>query len=221
MASELRSHFIDPVVGAYAVEHSSPRDPLQRELVEVTRATAGPAAGMQLGQDQAVLLEILARSLGARSAIELGTFTGYSSLAIVRGMGPEGRLLCCDASEEWTALAREFWKRAGVEQQVELRLGPAIETLRSLEAGRRFDLAFVDADKGGYADYYEEIVPRLRRGGLLVADNTLQDGRVADEQHQDESAVGIRRFNDRAVSDERVRVVVLPVGDGISIIQRL
>ncbi len=153
--------------------------------------------------------------------MEVGTFTGYSALAVARGMGPEGRLLCCDVSEEWTAIAREYWERAGVADRIELRLGPAIDTLRSLPVEEEFDLAFVDADKTGYVAYYEEIVPRLRRGGLLLADNTLQGGRVLDADADDESTVAIRSFNDRVAGDRRMRVVLLPIGDGVSFIQKI
>lgn len=176
---------------------------------------------MQIGDDQAVLMEIIARSMGARRAVEVGTFTGYSALALARGMGPEGRLLCCDVNEKWTAIAREYWERAGVSDRIELRLGPAIETLRALPRGEQFDLAFLDADKTGYLVYYQEIVPRLRRGGLLLADNTLQGGDVLDARADDESAVAIGVFNDTVAADPRVRVVLLPIGDGVTFLQKL
>jgi caffeoyl-CoA O-methyltransferase len=176
---------------------------------------------MQIGDDQAVLMEIIARAMGARRAVEVGTFTGYSALAVVRGMGPDGRLLCCDVSEEWTAIAREYWERAGVSDQIELRLGPALDTLRSLPPGEQFDLAFVDADKPGYLAYYEEIVPRLRHGGLLLADNTLQGGRVLDAGADDESTAAIRVFNDTVTADRRTREVLLPIGDGVTFLQKI
>jgi len=176
---------------------------------------------MQIGDDQAVLMEIIARAMGARRALEVGTFTGYSALAVARGMGPEGRLLCCDVSEEWTDIAREHWERAGVADRIELRLGPAIDTLQALPLEEQFDLAFVDADKTGYLAYYEEIVPRLRLGGLLLADNTLQGGRVFEDAADDEATVAIRRFNDKVVADPEVRAVLLPIGDGVTFIQKL
>jgi caffeoyl-CoA O-methyltransferase len=177
-------------------------------------------AMMQIGDDQAVLMELIARAMGARNAIEIGTFTGYSSLAVARGMGPEGRLLCCDVSEEWTSVARDFWDRAGVADRIELRLGPALDTLRSLPREEQFDLAFVDADKTGYAGYYEELIPRMRRGGLILVDNTLQGGRVVDESADDDNTVAIRRFNDDVLADQRVRLVLLPIGDGVTVIQK-
>jgi caffeoyl-CoA O-methyltransferase len=221
MASRSRSSFIDDAVVDYASAHSTGPDGVQVALQEVTRERTGRAAGMQIGDDQAVLMEIIARAIGATAALEVGTFTGYSALAVARGMGPGGRLLCCDVSEEWTAIAREYWEKAGVADRIELRIGPAIETLRSLPATEQFDLAFVDADKTGYPAYYEEIVPRLRPGGLLLADNTLQGGRVLDPQIKDESVTAIRSFNDHATQDPRVRVVMIPIGDGVTFIQKL
>jgi caffeoyl-CoA O-methyltransferase len=176
---------------------------------------------MQIGDDQAILMEIIARAMGARRAVEVGTFTGYSALAVARGMGPDGRLLCCDVNREWTAVAREYWERAGVSDRIELRLGPAIDTLRALPREEQFDLAFLDADKTGYPAYYQEIVPRLRRGGLLLADNTLQGGSVLDARAGDASTVAIRMFNDTVAADPRVRTVLLPIGDGVTFLQKL
>ncbi|HZQ79141.1 MAG TPA: class I SAM-dependent methyltransferase [Acidimicrobiia bacterium] len=216
-----RSRFIDGAVADYALDHSSGPDAVALELQRVTAERTGDRAGMQIGDDQAVLLEILARATGARRAVEIGTFTGYSSLALARGLGPEGRLLCCDVSEEWTAIAREHWEKAGLADRIELRLGPALETLRSLPAGETFDLAFVDADKTGYPDYYEELLPRLRPGGLLLVDNTLWGGAVLDEKDETDDTVAIRAFNDRIAADPRVRVVLLPIGDGVTVVQRL
>ena len=221
MVTRSRSRFIDGAVVEYAAAHSNGPDEVQVALQEVTRERTGRAAGMQIGDDQAVLMEIIARAIGATAALEIGTFTGYSALAVARGMGPGGRLLCCDVSEEWTAIARQYWKEAGVDDRIELRIGPAIETLRSLPSAAQFDLAFVDADKTGYPAYYEEIVPRLRPGGLLLADNTLQGGQVLNPDTDDESVRAIRAFNDRVVADGRVRVVMIPIGDGVTFIQRL
>jgi caffeoyl-CoA O-methyltransferase len=136
-------------------------------------------------------------------------------------MGPEGRLLCCDVSEEWTAIAREHWAKEGVADRIDLRLGPALDTLRALPREERFDLAFVDADKEGYLGYYEEILPRLRTGGVLLADNTLWGGRVLDPEVTDADTVAIRAFNDALVADDRVAVVVLTLGDGVTLAQKL
>jgi caffeoyl-CoA O-methyltransferase len=218
--SRSRSWYVDPKIGEYSTEHSTAPDELQIELQRVTEDKTGPMAMMQIGDDQAVLMELIARAMNARNAIEIGTFTGYSSLAVARGMGPDGRLLCCDVSEEWTSVARDFWDRAGVADRIELRLGPAVDTLRSLPRDEQFDFAFVDADKTGYSDYYEELIPRMRGGGLILVDNTLQGGRVVDESADDDNTVAIRRFNDDVLADPRVRLVLLPIGDGVTVIQK-
>ncbi|MEX1008353.1 MAG: class I SAM-dependent methyltransferase [Acidimicrobiia bacterium] len=221
MESRRRSRFTDEEIDAYAAAHSAGPDEVQRELQEITAERTGPAARMQIGDDQAVLMEMIVRAMGARRAVEIGTFTGYSALAVARGMGPEGRLLCCDVSEEWTAIAREAWERAGVADRIELRIGPGIETLRGLAREEQFDFAFIDADKPGYPGYYEEILPRLRQGGLVLIDNVLQNGRVIDESATDENVEAIRALNDTIVGDPRVRVVLLPIGDGVSVVQKV
>jgi caffeoyl-CoA O-methyltransferase len=221
---DTRSRFIEPDIAAYASAHTTSADDLQRELQARTEKETGGAAGMQIGNDQAVLMELVARAMSARRAVEIGTFTGYSALAVARGMGPEGRLLCCDVSEEWTQIARDAWAKAGVADRIELRIGPAIDTLRALDSSEQFDLAFVDADKVGYPDYYEELVPRMRVGGLILADNTLQGGAVVDDAARGhrgtEEVAAIRAFNDRVAADPRVAVVLLPIGDGVSFIQK-
>ena len=221
MTARSRSRFVDDAIVAYAGTHSTGPDEVQLELEHVTAARTGGFAGMQIGVDQAVLMETIVRAMGAKSAIEVGTFTGYSALAVARGMGPEGRLLCLDISDEWTSIGRPSWERAGVADRIELVIGPAIDTLRALPADRRFDFAFVDADKSGYKDYYEELIPRLRSGGLLLADNVLWSGAVLDDSDQSADTVALRAFNDAVVQDDRVHVVMLPVGDGVSVIQKL
>jgi caffeoyl-CoA O-methyltransferase len=220
MTPRSRSKFIDPAVAEYALDHSSRADETQVALQRVTADQTGQAAGMQIGDDQAVLLEILARAIGARRAVEVGTFTGYSSLALARGMGPQGRLLCLDVSEEWTAIARAHWEQAGVADRIELRIGPALDTLRELPPVL-FDLAFIDADKANYGAYYDELLPRIRPGGLLMVDNTLWNGAVLDEKDDSDDTVAIRAVNERIAADPRVRVVLLPIGDGLTIAQRL
>jgi predicted O-methyltransferase YrrM len=220
-AARRRSQFIDPVIDEYAAAHSTPPDAHQLELQRVTQEKTGRAAGMQIGDDQAVLTEMLVRAMGARRAVEIGTFTGYSALAVARGLGPGGRLLCCDVSEEWTSIARGAWQKAGVADRIELRVGPGLETLRSLPVGEQFDFAFIDADKTGYAQYYEEVLTRLRPGGLILLDNMLQGGHVADDLVNDESVAAIRSLNDAIAADPRVKVVLIPVGDGVSFVQKL
>jgi caffeoyl-CoA O-methyltransferase len=216
-----RSRFIDPAIDEYAATHSTGPDVRQLELQRVTQKKTGPAAGMQIGDDQAVLMEMLVRAMGAKRAVEVGTFTGYSALAVARGLGPDGQLLCCDVSEEWTAIARAAWEEAGVADRIELRIGPGLETLRPLPLGEQFDFAFIDADKTGYAHYYEEILIRLRPGGLILLDNMLQGGRVLDEDVHDDNVAAIRSINDAIVGDPRVRVVLVPLGDGVSFVQKL
>jgi caffeoyl-CoA O-methyltransferase len=166
-------------------------------------------------------MEMLVRAMGATRAVEIGTFTGYSALAVARGLGPGGRLLCCDISQEWTSIARAAWQRAGVADRIELRLGPALETLRALPPGAQFDFAFIDADKPGYPQYYQEVLSRLRPGGLMLLDNTLQDGRVVGDLAGDADVEAIRSVNDTIAADPRVQVVLLPIGDGVTIVQKL
>ena len=204
----------------YLIAHGSPPDDIERRLIEET-AALGAIARMQIAPEQGALLRILTRVIGATRAVEVGTFTGYSALCIARGLRPEGRLLCCDVSDEWTKIGRRHWEAAGVADRIELRLGPALDTLKSLPPGEVFDLAFIDADKTGYPGYYEEILLRTRPGGLILIDNVLQGGRVIDESQTDESVVAIRDLNDAIVKDERVRVVLLPIGDGVSVVQKI
>lgn len=204
----------------YLLAHSTQPDELARELRTETHAALGRQAGMQIGSDQAAFLTMLAQLVGARHAVEVGTFTGYSSLAIARGLAPGGSLLCCDVSEEFTAIARRYWERAGVADRIELRIAPAIETLRALPAEPYLDLSFIDADKEGYVDYWEALVPRTRPGGLVVVDNTLWSGRVIVDAEQGESVRAIRALNDRAADDDRVDIVLLPLGDGVTVARK-
>jgi caffeoyl-CoA O-methyltransferase len=176
---------------------------------------------MQIGPDQGTFMRLLGQITGAVSALEVGTFTGYSSICIARGLAEGGRLLCCDVDEEFTAVAREYWKRAGLDGVIELRIGPAADTLRALPADTQFDLAFIDADKTGYVGYWELILPLIRPGGLILADNTLSSGRVADPGAGGDNVRAIRQFNDLVRADERVEVVLLPVGDGLTLARKL
>lgn len=212
-----RSFLLDEALHAYVTGHAPAPDPVLQGLIERTEVL-GAVSGMQVGPDQAALLTMLTQLTGASRAVEVGTFTGASALSIARGLAPGGSLLCCDVSEEWTALARAAWAEAGVDDRIELRIAPAVETLRALPPDPVIDLAFVDADKVGYLDYYEELVPRLRPGGLLIADNTLWGGLVV--AGDDESAVALRAYNDRAASDDRVTTVLLTVADGLTVSRR-
>jgi caffeoyl-CoA O-methyltransferase len=206
---------VNAAVNDYVLAHSEPADAVLRDLAEETRRDLADRAVMQISHDEGELLTMLVRLVGARQAVEVGTFTGYSSICIARGLVDDGRLLCCDVSEEWTSIARRYWERAGVADRIELRIAPALETLRALPTGRQLDFAFIDADKTGYAAYFEEIVPRVRPGGLVVLDNMLRDGRVLDPQNDDDRAIDA--LNDALLADERVDVVLLPVRDGVSL----
>jgi caffeoyl-CoA O-methyltransferase len=210
---------LDAGLYAYLDAHRTADDEILRELAQET-ARLGERAGMQIAPDQGTLLRLLVAACGARRALEIGTFTGYSAICIARGLAPGGRLLCCDVSEEWTAVARRYWKRAGLDDRIELRLAPAAETLRALPSEPRFDFAFIDADKPGYAAYWELVLERLRPGGLIAADNVLWDGDVIRPEAQDEDTAAIRRFNDLVSADSRVDSVMLPVADGLTLARK-
>ena len=217
---EYRAEAVHHDIAAYAAMHSTGPDDVQRALMAATAERTGEFSRMQIGGDQGVLMEILTRSVGARNAIEIGTFTGYSSMSIARGLGPDGRLICCDVSEEWTAIAREHWELAGITDRIDLRIAPALETIASLDTELTFDLAFIDADKSNYANYYEALLPKMRVGGLILVDNTLWSGQVLDATTTDVDTVALRAFNDMVVADDRVRVVLVTIGDGLSIIEK-
>lgn len=214
-----RSVFLDDALADYIQAHSTAPDDVQRDLIEAT-AALGDASIMQISPAQGALMTLLTTLVQPRFAVEVGTFTGYSALAVARALPPGGRLLCCDISEEWTAIAREHWERAGVADRIDLRIGPALDTLRSLPPEPDVDLAFIDADKSSYIDYYEELVPRLSERGVILVDNTLWDGHVANPAQTDPTTGQLRAFNARVVADERVLVALLPVGDGVSVITR-
>jgi len=214
-----KSFNLSPEIHAYMVGHSTPIDEIQAALVEETLALGGISI-MQISPEQGAFMTMFTQLIGACDAVEIGTFTGYSSLAIARGLAADGHLLCCDISEEWTAMARSYWERAGVSDKITLEIGPAAETLAALPPGEQFDLAFIDADKPGYIDYYEQIVPRLRPNGVILVDNVLFGGGVIDPTITDPSTQGIRDFNDHVIADERVDCVMLAIGDGLTFIRR-
>jgi len=216
---QIKSLGLAPELHAYLVAHGTPPDAVQRELIAET-ARLGQVAVMQVAPEQGAFLTLIARLIGAREAVEVGTFTGYSSLAIARGLAEGGHLLCCDVSAEWTAIARRAWERAGVADRIELRIAPAVETLRALPETPRFDLAFIDADKTNYATYYEEILKRTRPGGLILVDNVLWSGAVIDASVQDENTRAIRAFNDRVAADARVDCVMTPISDGLTLLRK-
>ena len=214
-----KSFHLSPEVHAYLVAHGAPPDPVLRELAEET-VRLGPISMMQIAPEQGAFMTLLTRAIGARRAVEVGTFTGYSALCIARGLPDDGQLLACDVSDEWTSIGRRYWERAGVSKKIDLRLGPGVETLRSLPPEPAFELGFIDADKASYPAYYEEILKRLRPNGLILVDNVLWMGRVADPAADDENTRAIRAFNDLVAADRRVECVMLAVSDGLTILRK-
>jgi caffeoyl-CoA O-methyltransferase len=199
-------------------QRSGAGDALLERLRAETEAL-GDISRMQISREQGSFLSILASAISARRIIEVGTFTGYSALCFARALPEDGKLLCLDLSEEWTGIARRFWREAGLDKKIELRLGPAAEQLRKLEAGERFDLAFVDADKTGYDCYYELLLPRLNPNGLILFDNMLYGGRVLATA-SDEDARAIDALNRKLAADSRVEAVLLPFADGLQLCRK-
>jgi caffeoyl-CoA O-methyltransferase len=220
MADGPKSFFLSPAVHEYLLAHATPTDEIQQWLIAETQAKVKDLAMMQIAPEQGALMTLLTGLLGARRVVEVGTFTGYSALCIAYGLGPGGHLLCCDVSEEWTAIAREAWKRAGVGDRIELKIAPAIDTLRALPIDEPIDMAFIDADKPSYPQYYEELMTRLRPNGIILVDNTLWSGAVVDESANDDNTKAIRAFNDMVASDKRVETVILTVGDGLTLVRK-
>jgi predicted O-methyltransferase YrrM len=204
---------IAPKLTAYIVAQGTRETPVQRRLRAVTRKL--PLGGMQIGPDQAALMQVLVRAIGARRCLEIGTFTGYSSLAVALALPPAGRIVCCDLSEEWTSIARRFWKKAGVQKKIQLRLGPALETLKKLKG--KFDFAFIDADKESYQNYFERCLKLVRKGGVIAIDNTLWHARILDRRDQTVDTRAIRAFNKRLRRDRRVDIALVPIGDGLTL----
>jgi caffeoyl-CoA O-methyltransferase len=206
-----------PLVEAYAVEHTTPEPPRFAELAEQTRARTS-APGMMVGTLEGRLLTAVVAMLRPTTVLEIGTFTGYSSLSMAEALPPGGRIVTCDISEEHVAIARQHIGASPYADRIEFRVGPAIETLATLDGP--FDLVFIDADKTGYVGYYEAVLPKLAPHGVILADNVLWSGRILDPDEDDDNTRAIRAFNDHVVADERVEVVVLTVRDGLSIIRR-
>ncbi len=207
-------------VHEYLVAHGAGIDPIAQELIDAT-AELGRISGMQVAPEQGAFMTMLTRLLDVRFAVEVGTFTGYSALSVARGLAPGGRLLCCDVSDEWVSIGRPFWERAGVADRIEVVIAPAAETLAALPDDLFIDLAFIDADKRSYQTYYEEIVRRLSPKGIILVDNVLWGGRVADpdaDLEENPDTANIREFNDSVVADPRTTQVMLPISDGLTLI---
>ncbi|WP_405403122.1 O-methyltransferase [Streptomyces sp. NBC_01104] len=201
---------------AYMLAHNPPLDAVQRELVETTYARLPDHAGMQSAEEQGPLLAFLVRLTGARHIVEVGTFTGFSALAMAQALPADGRLIACDVSEEWTAYGREAWAKAGVADRIDLRIAPALDTLRAMPIEPHIDFAYLDADKGNYIPYWEELVPRMRQGGLITTDNVLFHGGVTDPRATG-GAAAIKEFNDHVSADPRMDSVLLTVSDGLTL----
>ena len=208
-----------PELYDYVVAHGHNDDPVLKELAAET-ALLGPISRMQIADEQGTFMGMLASAIGAKSCVEVGTFTGYSAICVARALPAGGRLLCCDISEEWPKIARRYWEKAGVADRITLKIGPALDTLKALPASTSFDFAFIDADKTNYRNYYEEILKRTRPSGLILFDNVLWSGSVIDPANTGEDTVAIRALNDFLAHDRRVEVVMLPVADGLTIARK-
>ena len=212
-------HFsFDEPTYQYLVKTSVRETDVARRLREETQQL--PMAQMQIGPDQGQFLQLLVQLIRAQKTLEVGVFTGYSALWVAAALPDEGKIVACDVSEEYTAVARRYWKEAGVDHKIDLRLRPALETLDELLAqggASTFDFAFIDADKSNYDNYYERALQLIRTGGLIAVDNTIWSGRVADPNESDTDTIAIRKLNEKLHRDERVALSMLTVGDGLTL----
>jgi caffeoyl-CoA O-methyltransferase len=219
-----RGSFLNDTLYDYLLNATLVPDPLLDRLRNETTEKTGQWAGMQISRDQGRFMQVLVKLTNARKYLEVGTFTGYSALVIAQAMPGDGRLVCCDISEEWTAIARKYWQEAGVAHKVDLRLAPALETMAQLGAGAEagtFDIIFIDGDKKEYDGYYERALTLLRQGGVVLIDNVLWGGNVANPEKQDEGTVAIRTLNEKIRDDARVYSVLVSIGDGLTMAVKL
>jgi len=205
----------------YLINHRTVDDDILNELRAETFERVGELGVMMISEDAGTFLSVLVGALAPKFAVEVGTFTGYSSIYLARSLAPGGGLLCCDVSEEWTSLGKPYWQRAGLTERIDLRIAPAIETLRALPDEQIIDFAFIDADKANYIAYYEEILKRMRANGMIAIDNVLWHNWLMDAANQDAEAVGVREFNDHILGDNRVQSSMIHVSDGITLIRKL
>jgi caffeoyl-CoA O-methyltransferase len=211
---------LDDDIYRYLVEHGTRQDALLRELAEETAKLGEFPAVMQVAPDQGALMTLLCRAIGARRALELGTFTGYSAICIARGLAEDGVLVTCDVNEYWAEIARRYFERAELTDRTDLRIGPALETVHALRDDEAFDFAFIDADKPNYPAYWEEVVRLLRPGGLAMVDNVIFGGSVITGEREgssEESIEAIRRTNEIIAADERVDIAMLGISDGVTL----
>src|SRR6185369_4060628 len=215
-----RSLELDDRLYDYLVQFGTRESDLLKDLRNETAKL--PGAGMQIGPEQGAFMGLLVELIGAKRALEIGTFTGYSSLCIAGALPADGKLICCDVSEEYTKVARNYWRRAGLESKIELRIGPAVATLDALIAAdvAPFDFAFIDADKTNYSNYYDRVMKLVRPGGLIAIDNVLWGGSVANPEENDEDTTAIRAINEKVRSDERVTLALAPIGDGLTLARK-
>jgi caffeoyl-CoA O-methyltransferase len=220
MADRAKYISLNPKLYEYVVAHGHNGDPIRAELAAET-AKLGVVSMMQIAPEQGTLMGLLAGAIGARSAVEVGTFTGYSALCVARALTADGKMLCCDVNEQWTSVGKRYWERAGVAGKITLKLAPAAETLTALPANYAIDFAFIDADKSNYRVYYEEILKRMRVGGLILIDNVLWNGAVLNGEDSSDDTKAIRAINDFIASDNRVEAVMLCVSDGLTIVRKM
>ena len=219
MAENPKFIALTPNLYEYLVAHGHNDDPIRAELAAET-TKLGMISAMQIAAEQGTFMAILAGAIGARSAVEVGTFTGYSALCVARALPADGKLLCCDVNEQWTSVGRRYWERAGVANKITLKLGPAADSLKALPASHTFDFAFIDADKINYAIYYEEILKRMRPSGLILIDNVLWSGAILDQTKQDADTQALRKLNDFIAKDKRVEAVMLGIADGLTVVRK-
>ena len=213
---------VTPEMGDYIRDITLRELPVLARLREET--AANPQSGMQVSPEQGQYLALMARLIGARRTLEVGTFTGYSALVVAMALPEDGQIVACDINKEWTDVARRYWNEAGVSHKIDLRLGPALETLQALLAGGgkgTFDFAFIDADKSNYQSYFDSAVELIRPGGLIAVDNVLWHGRVIDPAEQDRDTLAVREFNRKLHTDARVEISLVPMGDGLTLARKL
>ncbi|MBW2316526.1 MAG: class I SAM-dependent methyltransferase [Deltaproteobacteria bacterium] len=214
-----KSAWLSEELHAYIVAHGTEPDAVQQSLIEET-AKLGGISMMQIAPEQGTFMTLLVRALGAKRVLEVGTFTGYSALCIARALPDDGELLCCDVSDEWTSIGKPYWEKAGVAHKIDLKIAPAVETLAALPEDESWDMAFIDADKPNYPNYFEAILPRLKPNGVILVDNVLWSGNVAKPDADDDNTKAIRAFNKKVADDPRVEAAIIPLGDGITLLRK-
>jgi predicted O-methyltransferase YrrM len=211
-----RAPLLAEKVARYIEGHAVRERPVLRDLRAATASVK--YSGMQIGADQGQFMAMLVKLVGAKRCLEIGTYTGYSALAVALALPKDGSIVCCDVSEEWAAVGKPFWKKAGVAKKIDLRIAPALETLKKLKGP--FDFVFIDADKPNYVNYYERCLKLVRRGGLIAVDNVLWSGEVANESANDPLTAALKKFNDHVHRDKRVELAMLSIGDGLTLLRK-